>query len=89
VVARPTKWGNPWRAGMSRGASLPPMTSAQAVYRYKQWLTTAVSQPTGSGVNRALILKDLHQLRGRDLACWCPPSAPCHADVLLRLANQL
>ena len=26
-------------------------------------------------------------LRGRDLACWCPLDKPCHADVLLRLAN--
>lgn len=27
-------------------------------------------------------------LRGRNLACWCKPSAPCHADVLLELANR-
>jgi hypothetical protein len=26
-------------------------------------------------------------LRGHDLACWCPLDAPCHADVLLHLAN--
>lgn len=26
-------------------------------------------------------------LRGKDLACWCPLDAPCHADVLLRIAN--
>lgn len=27
------------------------------------------------------------KLAGRDLACWCPLSQPCHADVLLELAN--
>lgn len=27
-------------------------------------------------------------LGGRDLVCWCPPDCPCHADVLLELANQ-
>lgn len=27
-------------------------------------------------------------LTGRDLACWCPPDQPCHADVLLEIANQ-
>lgn len=27
-------------------------------------------------------------LRGRNLACWCAPDAPCHADVLLELANR-
>lgn len=26
-------------------------------------------------------------LIGRDLACWCPLGQPCHADVLLELAN--
>lgn len=26
-------------------------------------------------------------LAGRDLACWCPLDQPCHADVLLGLAN--
>jgi hypothetical protein len=27
------------------------------------------------------------QLGGCDLACWCPLDQPCHADVLLELAN--
>ncbi|MGV6803246.1 MAG: DUF4326 domain-containing protein [Ruegeria sp.] len=25
---------------------------------------------------------------GKDLACWCPLDGPCHADVLLDLANE-
>jgi protein gp37 len=28
------------------------------------------------------------ELRGKDLACWCPLDQPCHADVLLELANR-
>lgn len=31
--------------------------------------------------------EDLPELRGKNLACWCKPGAPCHADVLLELAN--
>lgn len=27
------------------------------------------------------------ELAGRDLMCWCPLDQPCHADVLLELAN--
>lgn len=27
------------------------------------------------------------ELRGKNLACWCALDAPCHADVLLELAN--
>lgn len=30
----------------------------------------------------------LAPLRGKNLACWCKPGTPCHADVLLRLANE-
>lgn len=28
------------------------------------------------------------ELRGKDLVCWCSPNQPCHADVLLRIANE-
>ena len=28
------------------------------------------------------------ELRGKNLACWCPLDQPCHADVLLRIAND-
>jgi hypothetical protein len=28
-------------------------------------------------------------LRGKDLACWCPLDQPCHADVLLEIANAV
>ena len=27
-------------------------------------------------------------LRGKNLACYCPLDQPCHADVLLRIANE-
>ncbi len=47
---------------------------AAAVESYRCWLPT-------SGL-------DLTPLRGKDLACWCPPDQPCHADVLLEIAND-
>jgi hypothetical protein len=31
---------------------------------------------------------DPRELRGRDVACYCPLDEPCHADVLLELANR-
>lgn len=34
------------------------------------------------------MLLDLKQLKGKDLACWCPLNKPCHADILLELANN-
>jgi hypothetical protein len=37
--------------------------------------------------NRARILDNLHLLRGKNLMCFCPLSQPCHADILLEIAN--
>jgi hypothetical protein len=50
-------------------------TREQAIELYEVYLRRAPG-----------LLADLHELRGRDLVCWCAPKA-CHADVLLRLAN--
>lgn len=32
------------------------------------------------------LCRDMSELKGKDLVCWCAP-LPCHADVLLELAN--
>lgn len=37
---------------------------------------------------RRTILARIEELRGNNLACWCPPDRPCHADVLLEIANR-
>lgn len=36
---------------------------------------------------RRMVLDRLQELRGHDLACWCRLDQPCHAEVLLELAN--
>lgn len=28
------------------------------------------------------------ELKGKDLVCWCRPGQPCHAEVLLEVAND-
>jgi hypothetical protein len=33
------------------------------------------------------MMKAIPDLRGKNLACWCAPGKPCHADVLLEIAN--
>lgn len=48
----------------------------------------------GSGFPRSSDLKIptleeiRRDLRGKNLACWCKPGEPCHADVLLEIANR-
>lgn len=36
---------------------------------------------------RTGLFNDIKELEGKDLVCWCAP-LPCHADVLLKLANK-
>lgn len=75
VVARPTRWGNPFRLGEHGDA-------ATCVRRYRAWLLDNAQR--GREPNPASVHA---QLAGRDLACWCAPDQPCHADVLLEMAN--
>lgn len=37
--------------------------------------------------NRPALIMSLDELKGKDLICWCAPE-PCHADILLELANE-
>lgn len=80
VVSRPSGWGNPFVVG-------PERSQAQAVASFRTWLT--VDGITADIPERKQWMLDhLHELRGRILACWCKKGTPCHADVLLELANN-
>ena len=35
------------------------------------------------------LVQKIDELRGKDLACWCPLDQPCHADVLLEMLNKM
>ena len=92
-VGRPTKWGNLWRVGLvacscrSVGECSHNRfrceTAAEAVAAYRAWI---------EGGNNLRHM--LSELRGENLSCWCPlvdkdgNPIPCHADVLLELANR-
>lgn len=89
VVARPSKWGNPYR--------VTPATPAQeAVRMYRslieRWSRDRVEphvRHDGRGVwDRDIKATIRRELAGKNLACWCPLDQPCHADVLLELANE-
>jgi len=51
-------------------------TREEVVEKYRQWIKT---QPD--------LLKDLPELKGKILACWCAPKL-CHGDVLEEMAND-
>lgn len=51
-------------------------TRKEVIEKYKRYLA----------INTDLRNKAIHELRGKDLVCWCSPK-PCHGDVLLEIAN--
>lgn len=75
-VDRSTKWGNVYRADMFKD-----FTAADAVDSFRSRLKEDLHDDARA-INRSI-----HELRGKNLACWCKPGAPCHADVLLEIAN--
>jgi hypothetical protein len=74
-VGRPSVWGNPFVVG-SQLLNGDTLTAEKAVALYRQ---------------HVLEIFDLRTIRtrlgGKNLACWCPLDRPCHADVLIELAN--
>ncbi|GAB4227886.1 MAG: DUF4326 domain-containing protein [Methyloligellaceae bacterium] len=100
-VARPTKWGNPFVAGI-HGAD-----AADCVEQYRTLLGGHVfgirpTSPMIATFHRGWEVPDwdaqrraydavatcLSELKGKNLACWCPLGSPCHAELLLEIANH-
>lgn len=87
-VARPGRWGNPFSVAPEAPPGTPVGTRhvampsvAEAVAAFRHWLT---EDPAG----QRLALEARATLRGKSLACWCPLDGPCHAQVLLEVANR-
>lgn len=99
-VTRPGRHGNPFKIGgwykkgdpIARGpfrmtymrsligeqpGFIQIKTAAEAIEWYRWYRSLCpLRQP------------EIDELRGKDLACFCPLDQPCHADVLLELANK-
>lgn len=91
-VARPGRWGNPFRISHEAGNALwwvmvdrnrgIPFSTESAARR------SAVTM-FRQGLAAEQIDQARRELRGHDLACYCGPAELCHADVLLEIANGL
>ena len=96
-VGRPTRWGNPFRVLRLGGdwcITRPGWEPLVVLGSRRDAVAEAVDLydlhlgPMGNYELDDEALADLRRsLGGKNLACWCPLDQPCHADVLLRLAN--
>jgi hypothetical protein len=85
-------WGNPFAVHPTHppGKRWPTAgiisvpTIEDAVECFRDMMSTPSVPPSRGHTMRAR----LHELRGKNLACWCALDASCHADVLLEIANR-
>jgi len=90
-VDRTTKWGNPLIVGVHG-------TREECVLWFRHLMAGLVVLGHGKDADgqwvadkllayRKYVDRNRHHLRGKNLACWCPLDKPCHADILLEVAN--
>lgn len=92
-VDRSTKFGNPWPVGCEPDAQQRAvdafrtlMEQPASLYRHRLLRHLRDNDWRGEGYVLELKLA-IQSLRDKNLACWCKPGTPCHADVLLEIAN--
>src|SRR3990167_10564012 len=92
-VDQSTRWGNPF----VRHADRCLMEREMAVQAFRLlltdvgvWWSIPLPWPKGkiSAKDPTTVEDVQRELRGKNLACWCPLDKPCHADVLLEIANR-
>lgn len=83
-VGRGSAWGNPFIVGRDG-------TTQECVDKYAKHIMPYTHK---DGTMEELLISEIHleeiqeQLKGKDLMCWCPLDQPCHADILLEIAND-
>jgi len=90
VVARPSKFGNPhdWRDWLEAWReALPGHGRFSGEVGRDRWCRDRAVQAFREDLADGTLTLPLAELRGHNLACRCPPDDPCHADVLIELAN--
>lgn len=100
-VGRSTKWGNPYYvkavyAGKRHGYFYEVFDNRDNCtegdfFERGDAANWAVAKYHESLIQRRLpiSLDDIvKELKGKNLACWCPLDHSCHADVLLEIANR-
>lgn len=81
-VTRPGRWGNPFPIGEFGPMDRFAIDAEGAVGLFRAMLADPEMRAACGYPD------DLSPLAGKSLACFCPLNQPCHADVLLEVANQ-
>ena len=94
-VDRSTLFGNPWTVEEARNAGFAGsdvLLARWVVRLFREYLegdNRSAARTLGrcAAYPASRLRERFPHLRGKNLACWCALDAPCHADVLLEMAN--
>lgn len=81
-VGRPSVYGNPFVVGKDGNAS-------RCIAHYLQYLHGIHTMAREGDAAACRMMHKILELQGKNLACWCPPGKPCHADVLINFVKGL
>ncbi len=92
-VDRTTRWGNPYMIGRPVDLAMVKRWGWRFSPAGLEFVTSCAEIAVRKFAHCLFWDEAIHQhvrdkLGGKNLACWCAPSEPCHADVLLELANS-
>lgn len=99
-VGRPSRWGNPFSThepernahGDLTGRMIEIRSAQEAVRLFSKEVVPYRHEEPYNGLDtlyKSIATMEAIQLelRGKNLACFCPLDHPCHADILLEIAN--
>lgn len=75
-IGRGSKWGNPYSHLQGTTAEYVVSSREEAISKYKEYL-----------LQNEELLKDIKELDGKVLGCFCKPKA-CHGDILIEVLNE-
>lgn len=87
-VTRPGKYGNMWKIGDQVPQYIYNNISEEERQMFPNFTIVDAAGSLLLFERFQVPSLDLQKLKGKDLACFCDLHSPCHADVLLKLANQ-
>jgi len=93
-VGRGSKWGNPYKVTEDNNVVAPDGQLIIVGYKHDAHkVAVDLYHKIIAGEMESLeyyqkIDEIRAELKGKNLACWCAEGLPCHADLLIEIANS-
>jgi hypothetical protein len=94
-VGRPGEFGNPFQIGdyvkIGKGGNVFSYLKTTSKYASKEYELLDTVEKVVAAFEKYITnypFRNIAKLKGKNLSCWCKIGEPCHADILLKIANN-